>query len=126
MSILPIKKSTIVYGSNDYGHTMHAENKKLGAKMRIAARKLNIKPHRCGVSKAHSQVLPSPADLEGHVGGDNRTYLLVRWLVVLSSVYFLRSWLRLCVPAGLFSRDAARVPQAWVPFALGLFFVLCR
>lgn len=76
MSILPIKKSTIVYGSNDYGHTMHAENKKLGAKMRIAARKLNIKPHRCGVSKAHSQVLPSPADLEGHVGGDNRTYLL--------------------------------------------------
>lgn len=102
MSILPIKKSTIVYGSNDYGHTMHAENKKLGAKMRIAARKLNIKPHRCGVSKAHSQVLPSPADLEGHVGGDNRTYLLVRWLVVLSSAYLPASMAQILCPRRTF------------------------
>lgn len=78
MSILPIKKSTIVYGSNNYGHTIHAENKKLGAKMRLAAKKLNIKPHLCGVIKSKSQVLCSPADLEGHVGEDGRTYLLVR------------------------------------------------
>lgn len=84
MSILPIKKSTIVYGSNDYGHTIHAENKKLCAKMRLAAKKLNIKPHMCGVVKSQSKELCSPADLEGHIGDDGRTYLLVHILFSLS------------------------------------------
>jgi len=37
MSILPISKNTIVYGSNDYGKIIHADDKETNEKMRVAA-----------------------------------------------------------------------------------------
>eukprot|EP01087_Luapelamoeba_hula_P012489 TRINITY_DN3487_c0_g1_i6.p1 TRINITY_DN3487_c0_g1~~TRINITY_DN3487_c0_g1_i6.p1 ORF type:complete len:703 (-),score=108.99 TRINITY_DN3487_c0_g1_i6:22-2130(-) len=75
MSILPITKQTIVYGSNDYGQTIHAESEQLNRKMRLAAKKLNIKSHYCGMTPSGSNRLWSPADLEGHAV-DDRFYLL--------------------------------------------------
>src|SRR5689334_4225004 len=77
MSILPIDKTTIIYGSNDCGHTIHARDRKLNRKMRLAAKKLNIKPHRCGVKKRTSKLLSSPADLVQYC-----CYLLFEFMLV--------------------------------------------
>jgi len=73
MSILPIKR--LIYGSSDFGYTIKKENKLLNRIMREASLRLNIKPHYCGMSKKGVK-LSSPADLEGHIGTDNRIYLL--------------------------------------------------
>ncbi|KAH3763191.1 Histidine kinase [Pelomyxa schiedti] len=75
MSMLPISKDTISYGSNDYGRTIHADNKHLNLLVRNAAKQMNIKGHACG-TKEYPQFLWSPADLEGHIGSDGRFYLL--------------------------------------------------
>lgn len=76
MSVLPISSSTIVYGSNDGGVTVHASNDTFNQKMRRTAEILNVKPHVAGVDNATSKLLYSAADIEGHVGRDGRFYLI--------------------------------------------------
>ena len=71
-SLLPIKSSTIVYGSSDGGRTVHDSNPRLNRFMEEAARKINIKPHLCGMQT--KKKLAAPVDIEGHVGFDNRFY----------------------------------------------------
>eukprot|EP01118_Nematostelium_gracile_P006177 TRINITY_DN1987_c0_g1_i1.p1 TRINITY_DN1987_c0_g1~~TRINITY_DN1987_c0_g1_i1.p1 ORF type:complete len:887 (+),score=181.40 TRINITY_DN1987_c0_g1_i1:68-2728(+) len=71
MSILPIRDDTIIYGTCDAGRTIHSSDRKFNLRMKKAALKLNIKPHRVGPS-----ILYSPADLEGHKGSDGNYYLL--------------------------------------------------
>ncbi|GAM24318.1 hypothetical protein SAMD00019534_074930 [Acytostelium subglobosum LB1] len=73
MSILPVEKDTICYGSNDYGMTIHNSDKVLSDRVMDVARQLNIKSHHCGEAGTY---LHSPADLEGHNGFDGRYYLL--------------------------------------------------
>ncbi len=81
MSILPVDKTTIVYGTSDYGATIHNDVPKLCSLVAQTAAEINIPtlfqcaiislvdidvaPHRCG--KADT-ILYSPADMEGHVG----------------------------------------------------------
>ena len=45
MSVLPITKDTIVYGSGDAGRTMQNSNAVFADKMKLAAKLLNLKPH---------------------------------------------------------------------------------
>lgn len=77
MSILPISKRTIVYGSNDYGQTIHrqASDEAMQALQRLATH-LNLKPHYCGINGKKPVKVFGPCDLEGHVGEDGRFYLV--------------------------------------------------
>ena len=46
MSLLPINKNTIVYGSSDGGITMYNTNPTLAEKMKLSAKLLNLKSHK--------------------------------------------------------------------------------
>ena len=68
ISILPINRSTIVYGSNDGGQTVHAEDEAFNLIMERAAKVLNLAGHQAGINHAHTKLLYSAADIEGHKG----------------------------------------------------------
>jgi hypothetical protein len=76
MSILPIDRTTLVYGSNDAGLTMHNKSTRLAGKMKQAARQLNLATHLAGRDARHGTEVHSASDLEGHVGHDNKCYLV--------------------------------------------------
>ena len=76
--MLPLEKGSLVYGSNDAGITIHYESPQLNSLLQQAAKEMNIKPHLCGPSKSKSKLMYSCVDLEGHLGSDNRFYLLVK------------------------------------------------
>eukprot|EP00028_Trichosphaerium_sp_Am-I-7-wt_P002255 CAMPEP_0168516550 /NCGR_PEP_ID=MMETSP0405-20121227/5473_1 /TAXON_ID=498012 /ORGANISM="Trichosphaerium sp, Strain Am-I-7 wt" /LENGTH=511 /DNA_ID=CAMNT_0008536291 /DNA_START=723 /DNA_END=2258 /DNA_ORIENTATION=+ len=44
--------------------------------LRKAAKVLNLKSHVCGVQKTSTQKLYTATDLEGHIGGDGRLYII--------------------------------------------------
>ena len=46
MSVLPIGKNTIVYGSSDAGRSIHNSCAILSYKMQFAAKMLNLKKHK--------------------------------------------------------------------------------
>jgi len=77
VSLLPISssKSTLCYGSDDAGRTVHNSNALMNEKMRQASRILNLKCHMVGSGEAKCE-LASAADIEGHLGKDSRFYLL--------------------------------------------------
>lgn len=76
MSILPIDRASIVYGSADAGTHVHASNERVNRRMLSAARALNLKPHMVGRFATGAQMLASAGDLEGHVGKpDGKFYL---------------------------------------------------
>jgi Clustered mitochondria len=70
MSLLPIDKSTLCYGTADGGKTIYTENAALNKKMQVAAEKLNLKAHVAGFVPEHSRLVWSAADVEGHEGKD--------------------------------------------------------
>lgn len=74
LSLLPIDKSTIVYGSVDGGASVFNEDKILNEKMKNAGKLLNLKPHKVGL-KVKKEIY-SCVDLEGHKGRDGKFYLL--------------------------------------------------
>jgi tetratricopeptide (TPR) repeat protein len=76
MSVLPIGSKTLIYGSNDGGVTVHADDATFNKRMRYAGRKLNLKKHRCGAKLKGSKNLWAAADIEGHLGSDGNYYLL--------------------------------------------------
>lgn len=82
MSLLPINKDTLVYGTNDGGIVIHNSNMKLYSLMKEAAEAINIKKHICGLRAMSGlrlrgwKELYSPADLEGHLGEDGNFYLI--------------------------------------------------
>eukprot|EP01133_Synstelium_polycarpum_P016867 gene16867-20055_t len=76
LSLLPINSETIRYGSSDSGATVYSDIPHLSAKMGEAGKKLNLKPHLVGSVPECSKVLPSPGDLEAHMGKDNRYYVI--------------------------------------------------
>lgn len=73
-SLLPLKE--LVYGSNDAAHTIFRENDEMNRLLESAGKKLNLKPHLCGMTLESSKLMYSCVDLEGHMGLDNRLYLL--------------------------------------------------
>ncbi len=74
MSLVPVDRSTLAYGSDDGGRTVHDENPSLSRKMRDAAALLNLAGHACGVRQ--QKYLFAPCDIEGHLGKDGRMYVL--------------------------------------------------
>ena len=59
VSMVPIQKNTIVYGSSDAGRTIHASDSKLNDRMEKIAKLLNIKSHQVG-----NCTIYGPGDIE--------------------------------------------------------------
>mmetsp|Transcript_45725 Transcript_45725/g.115084 ORF Transcript_45725/g.115084 Transcript_45725/m.115084 type:complete len:937 (+) Transcript_45725:35-2845(+) len=76
MSVLPIGRSSLVYGTRDGGQNIFAKDPTFNELMKKAAKISNIKEHVCGVEKGKGVLLHSAADIEGHIGLDKRYYLL--------------------------------------------------
>eukprot|EP00007_Cunea_sp_BSH-02190019_P003726 CAMPEP_0174236740 /NCGR_PEP_ID=MMETSP0417-20130205/5774_1 /TAXON_ID=242541 /ORGANISM="Mayorella sp, Strain BSH-02190019" /LENGTH=1527 /DNA_ID=CAMNT_0015315423 /DNA_START=44 /DNA_END=4627 /DNA_ORIENTATION=- len=76
MSVLPLSKGTLIYGSNDAGRTVHNDNKTFRRLMKKAGQRLNLKPHWCGATKECRKRLWAAADVEGHLGDDKKFYVL--------------------------------------------------
>jgi len=74
VQLLPINSSTLVYGTNDGGYTIHNSNPLMNQLMKKAATNINIKSHICGLRMPSGKVrrgwkvLHSAADVEGHYG----------------------------------------------------------
>lgn len=65
MSILPISRNTIVYGSSDFGQTIHSNASPAAqAALKQLAKRLNLKPHYCGVPPKKPVKVFGPCDLE--------------------------------------------------------------
>eukprot|EP00698_Gefionella_okellyi_P012452 TRINITY_DN3351_c0_g2_i1.p1 TRINITY_DN3351_c0_g2~~TRINITY_DN3351_c0_g2_i1.p1 ORF type:complete len:1439 (+),score=307.78 TRINITY_DN3351_c0_g2_i1:55-4371(+) len=77
-SILPVtSQGTLVYGSNDAGYTIHANDDEFAELMKEALQRLNLAGHRVW-NRGHSywRMLYGPGDMEGHRGKDGRLYLI--------------------------------------------------
>jgi hypothetical protein len=71
ISIVPIDRTTIVYGSSDGGNTVFAENSEMNELMRRAAQSINLKGHWVA-----DKFLHAPGDIEGHHGRDGLFYVV--------------------------------------------------
>lgn len=74
LSVLPVSKDTLRYGSADGGKTVHKDNSVLNRKMQEAATKMNLKGHLTGIRTP--TLIYGPGDIEGHIGKDNKFYIL--------------------------------------------------
>eukprot|EP01118_Nematostelium_gracile_P013720 TRINITY_DN5214_c0_g1_i1.p1 TRINITY_DN5214_c0_g1~~TRINITY_DN5214_c0_g1_i1.p1 ORF type:complete len:601 (+),score=151.75 TRINITY_DN5214_c0_g1_i1:486-2288(+) len=71
MSLLPIDKSSIIYGSPDGGLTYYYKNELLANKMETIGQLLNLKKHF-----AMDHHVRMPIDLEAHLGKDGYFYII--------------------------------------------------
>jgi hypothetical protein len=86
MSILPINKETLVYGSSNGGRTVCNSDPQMNDFMLKAAQKLNLKKHIAGFSGDVSLCMPTDIEVkpinwpmlikQGHKGLDGRFYIL--------------------------------------------------
>jgi len=74
MSVVPISKETLMYGSDDGGLHVHSDNQKLNDIMRSVALRLNLKPHTVGLKQ--KTTIYGPGDVEAHEGYDGRFYVV--------------------------------------------------
>ncbi|GAB5366103.1 hypothetical protein AAMO2058_001115800 [Amorphochlora amoebiformis] len=70
-SLLPLSKTTLVYGSDDQGRTVQMSDPECNDLMENAGRELNLKGH-----KVAGKTIFSCGDVEVHRGLDGRLYLL--------------------------------------------------
>mgnify|MGYP001036959147 CR=1 FL=1 len=61
------------YGSADGGKTVLRVNEELNECMKEAAEKMNLKGHLAG---QHPTLVYGPGDIEGHIGTDDKFYVL--------------------------------------------------
>jgi hypothetical protein len=73
MSLLPINRSTLVYGSADGGATVVASDARVNAVVEAAATRINLCRHAVGRRRV---VIAGPGDVEVHRGKDDRLYML--------------------------------------------------
>jgi hypothetical protein len=72
MSTLPLAPGSLVYGSDNAGQTVHADNSCLNELMEVlCVDKLNLRPHPKGGKMMHAAV-----DVEGHHAQDGMFYVL--------------------------------------------------
>eukprot|EP01130_Rhizamoeba_saxonica_P006885 TRINITY_DN2762_c0_g1_i1.p1 TRINITY_DN2762_c0_g1~~TRINITY_DN2762_c0_g1_i1.p1 ORF type:complete len:821 (+),score=142.00 TRINITY_DN2762_c0_g1_i1:65-2527(+) len=76
---IPISKESIKYGSNDSGETVHNSCEKLNKIIEDIAEKLYLKEHVVSYNVSSDENLKKlyfPVDAEGHLGEDERYYLV--------------------------------------------------
>eukprot|EP01102_Stenamoeba_stenopodia_P015947 TRINITY_DN550_c0_g3_i1.p1 TRINITY_DN550_c0_g3~~TRINITY_DN550_c0_g3_i1.p1 ORF type:complete len:579 (+),score=100.97 TRINITY_DN550_c0_g3_i1:43-1779(+) len=77
MSLLPINKQTIIYGSDDGGEVIHSDDNTFASIIEKLGTSLNIKPRRVNGDNVNPEItLFTAIDVEGHLGTDDRYYLL--------------------------------------------------
>ncbi|KAN0015625.1 hypothetical protein ACTFIU_008366 [Dictyostelium citrinum] len=76
MSLLPISKKSLIYGSCDAGQTVHTSNNIFNNLFSNAAKIVNLKAHFVQDISGDIKSISGPIDIEGHLGSDNRFYLL--------------------------------------------------
>jgi len=76
MSLLPIGKNSLKYGTSDAGKTIHFDDPLINKKMKAAGQKLNLKGHYVGIKQPSTKKMWGPADIECHLGQDGRYYVL--------------------------------------------------
>lgn len=96
VSLLPIGKDSLVYGSNDGGFTIYNSDKFVDEKMNELASKLNLKAHYAGWTDA--KLLCGPADMEIHRGITYFTSVKDSLLFARQRRSLLRTRLRETVP----------------------------
>ena len=94
-SVLPIKSYTLRYGSSDAGNDVRRDVKELNRYMKAAGKQLNLKGHLAGVVEDKAKFIYGPADIEGHIGSDNRYYVLdfARVFPPTTEPGFKRTWM---------------------------------
>jgi hypothetical protein len=74
--LLPLT-STVIYGSNDGGSTVHASSEIFNSMMIDSAKILHLSEHPVASRKEKKTIrLHSAGDVEGRIGKDSRFYLL--------------------------------------------------
>lgn len=77
MSLLPINKQTIIYGSDDGGEIVHSDDSTFANIIEKLGASLNIKSRRVNSDNGNPEItLYTAIDVEGHLGTDGRYYLL--------------------------------------------------
>ncbi|KAN0015626.1 hypothetical protein ACTFIU_008367 [Dictyostelium citrinum] len=76
MSLLPISKKSLIYGSCDAGQTVHTSNNIFNNLFSNASKVINLKQHHVEDIRGDIKSISGPIDIEGHLGSDNRFYLL--------------------------------------------------
>ncbi|KAK5577689.1 hypothetical protein RB653_002634 [Dictyostelium firmibasis] len=76
MSLLPISKKSLIYGSCDAGQTVHTSNNIFNNLFSNASKAINIKQHHVEDINGDIKTICGPIDIEGHLGSDSRFYLL--------------------------------------------------
>ena len=71
MCMLPICSTTLMYGSNDRGETVHDDDEHVRQLMRKLAGKLNLAQHSVSGTQLHLA-----GDVEGHLGTDQHAFIL--------------------------------------------------
>lgn len=74
LTLLPINKGTMVYGSADGGKTILKKDEKVNNLIETICTNLNLKAHMAGIGVP--KLIYSPADIEVHIGTDNRYYAI--------------------------------------------------
>eukprot|EP01124_Arcella_intermedia_P002084 TRINITY_DN11144_c0_g1_i2.p1 TRINITY_DN11144_c0_g1~~TRINITY_DN11144_c0_g1_i2.p1 ORF type:complete len:888 (+),score=212.48 TRINITY_DN11144_c0_g1_i2:141-2804(+) len=90
---LPISRSTLRYGSDDGCKTIHDDSEDLRGLIGEVAEYLCLKKHISGygLSKV-PQNLVFPADVEGHLGSDNRYYIVDMQRLFPTEQEFVKSY----------------------------------
>lgn len=74
LTMLPISKGSLIYGSDNAGKSVHLEDEKIYEKMKKTARRLNLKGHFLTANT--EKMIWGPGDIEGHIGKDGLHYVL--------------------------------------------------
>jgi hypothetical protein len=67
-----ISHLVIIQRSSDGGVTVHNSDDEFNEIMIKSMEMLNLKPHICGVNPRKTKLLCAAADIEGHLGTDNK------------------------------------------------------
>ena len=77
MPLLPVGPDTLVYGSSDGGATIHAISAEMNIRMQLISSILNLATHHVwNLDNTERTKLCGPVDMEGHLGRDDRFYIL--------------------------------------------------
>lgn len=76
MSMLPVNKETLKYGSGDSGVNVLDEEPELNDLMKLASERMNLKGHVTGLRTGYKKTIYGPGDIEGHVGTDGKYYVV--------------------------------------------------
>ncbi|GAM25978.1 hypothetical protein SAMD00019534_091530 [Acytostelium subglobosum LB1] len=71
ISVLPIKKDTLIYGSSDGGNTMHNDVDEVNEMMEKVCKKMNLKGHLAGLDPKY---IYGPGDFEIHQSPEDNAY----------------------------------------------------